>query len=446
MLQVASEATPLAYNSAPNPPRAASRSDNAPNTPFERLLDDSAQATAQPPAPPAPTDKNTDDAPPAAPGKSANPAPAASSQSAQENHSDTAQPSDSNPVADQNPPQQNKGDVVDPTVAVKNSIALATNGKAIADITDTKAKAAGKIESSKVRDASKPTDGAKQPVAQTNVTNSPAQAAIPLPTVGLAPTSVAVTPSTSSNNLPPPESTQALALTDSQAKLKLGDVAGTQNDGDKPATPMQAQAPAAFHASVQAPTIAADTQSAGTKVTDASLQPSALVASPSVSTAALNSPTAPATTASPAPTAPAVAVPVAGVAVEIAGMALAGKNHFEIRLDPPELGRIEVRLDVDKDGHVTSRLIADRADTLNLLRSDASGLERALQDAGLKTADNGLQFSLRDQSAGQQQQAAPSNQSATQLVVQDTALATNAASQSNYSRLASLRGGIDIRV
>ncbi len=47
------------------------------------------------------------------------------------------------------------------------------------------------------------------------------------------------------------------------------------------------------------------------------------------------------------------AVPLAGVAIEIAGKALAGKNRFEIRLDPPELGRIEVRLDVDRDGNVT---------------------------------------------------------------------------------------------
>ena len=88
-------------------------------------------------------------------------------------------------------------------------------------------------------------------------------------------------------------------------------------------------------------------------------------------------------------------------------MAQAGKNHFEIRLDPPELGRIEVRLDVDRDGHVTSRLIADRSDTLDLLRRDASGLERALQDAGLKTADNGLQFSLRDQTMGREQSNTP---------------------------------------
>ena len=126
-------------------------------------------------------------------------------------------------------------------------------------------------------------------------------------------------------------------------------------------------------------------------------------------------------------------------------MALAGKNHFEIRLDPPELGRIEVRIDVDRDGHVTSRLIADRSDTLDLLRRDASGLERALQDAGLKTTDNGLQFSLRDQTTGRQQSNMPAPPIA-QIVVNDSSLSINDATQRNYSRLAVLRGGIDIRV
>ena len=69
---------------------------------------------------------------------------------------------------------------------------------------------------------------------------------------------------------------------------------------------------------------------------------------------------------------------------------------------------------------MTSRLIADRSDTLDLLRRDAAGLERALQDAGLKTADNSLQFSLRDQTMGRDQSNTPG---AVQLVVDDDALA-----------------------
>ena len=90
-------------------------------------------------------------------------------------------------------------------------------------------------------------------------------------------------------------------------------------------------------------------------------------------------------------------VPLEALAVEIAARAQGGRNRFEIRLDPPELGRIEVRLDIDRSGQVTSRLVVERAETLDVLRRDAHQLERALQDAGLKTSDNGLQFALRDQ-------------------------------------------------
>ncbi len=90
-------------------------------------------------------------------------------------------------------------------------------------------------------------------------------------------------------------------------------------------------------------------------------------------------------------------VAIESLAVEIATRAHAGNTRFEIRLDPPELGRIDVRLDIDRSGHVTSRLLVERAETLDVLRRDAHQLERALQDAGLKTSDNALQFSLRDQ-------------------------------------------------
>ena len=127
-------------------------------------------------------------------------------------------------------------------------------------------------------------------------------------------------------------------------------------------------------------------------------------------------------------------------------MAQAGKNHFEIRLDPPELGRIEVRLDVDRDGHVTTRLIADRSDTLDLLRRDASGLERALQDAGLKTADNGLQFSLRDQSMGRQQSNTPDTGASRRSSSRTARCQQPTRPNATIAASPDSRGGIDIRV
>jgi flagellar hook-length control protein FliK len=137
-------------------------------------------------------------------------------------------------------------------------------------------------------------------------------------------------------------------------------------------------------------------------------------------------------------------VPLAGLAVEIAAQARAGKHHFAIRLDPPELGRIDVRLDVDRDGNVNSRLIVERADTLDLLKRDASQLERALQQAGLKTSDNALEFSLRQQTSGQDN--TPKPQSTAQLVVPVDDPMPSEATRRGYGRLFGLGRGLDIRV
>ena len=135
-------------------------------------------------------------------------------------------------------------------------------------------------------------------------------------------------------------------------------------------------------------------------------------------------------------------MPLSGLAIEIAGKAKAGKNDFAIRLDPPELGRIEVKLSVDRQGQITSHMIADRSDTLDLLRRDASGLERSLQDAGLKMSGNGLQFSLRDQSSSGQQNTGGGPR-APQIIVQDT---TSVDSPRGYTAYGSRVGGLDIRV
>lgn len=137
-------------------------------------------------------------------------------------------------------------------------------------------------------------------------------------------------------------------------------------------------------------------------------------------------------------------VPLEGIAVEIASRAQAGRNRFEIRLDPPELGRIEVRLDIDRSGQVTSRLLVDKAETLDVLRRDAHVLERALQDAGLKTADNGMQFTLRDQAfAGRGDgEAASSGQAA----VAESEPAPSEPLLAGYGRVLHARSGVDILI
>src|SRR5262249_56616535 len=138
-------------------------------------------------------------------------------------------------------------------------------------------------------------------------------------------------------------------------------------------------------------------------------------------------------------------VPVSGLAVEIASRAQDGNRQFDIRLDPPELGRIDVRLDVDQSGKVSSHLVVERADTLDLLRRDAPQLERALQHAGLNT-DGGLQFSLRDQSFTGRDQSQNSGSNVSHLIVPDDEQAASEAARRGYGRLIGLGSGVDIRV
>ena len=137
------------------------------------------------------------------------------------------------------------------------------------------------------------------------------------------------------------------------------------------------------------------------------------------------------------------AVTLGGVAVEIATQASAGKQHFEIRLDPPELGRIDVKLAIDSDGNTTTRLVVERSGTLDLLKRDANQLERALQQAGLKTPDNAMEFSLRQQFAQNDDQGASN---AVKIVVSDDEAAPFPAQRQSYGRLLGAGGGLDIRV
>ena len=85
------------------------------------------------------------------------------------------------------------------------------------------------------------------------------------------------------------------------------------------------------------------------------------------------------------------------VAVQIRKAVSSGNDRISIRLHPAELGRLQVKLEVADDGHVRALITAERAETLDLMQRDPRGLERALQDAGLKTDSSSLSFTLQDE-------------------------------------------------
>ena len=93
------------------------------------------------------------------------------------------------------------------------------------------------------------------------------------------------------------------------------------------------------------------------------------------------------------------------LAFEVVRQVHAGNTRFQLRLDPPELGRIDVRLDIDKVGQVHARLMVEKSETLDLMQRDQRALERALQQAGLDGTKTNLEFSLKQNPfSGQQGQ------------------------------------------
>jgi flagellar hook-length control protein FliK len=97
--------------------------------------------------------------------------------------------------------------------------------------------------------------------------------------------------------------------------------------------------------------------------------------------------------------------PGAQIAIQIAAALPHRIERLFVQLEPPALGRVEVRLEFSRDNRVTALIAADRHDTLDLLQRDSRGLERTLQDAGVRLGDGGLSFSLR-QEQGQDRRGA----------------------------------------
>lgn len=87
-----------------------------------------------------------------------------------------------------------------------------------------------------------------------------------------------------------------------------------------------------------------------------------------------------------------------------------GASSFEIRLDPSDLGRIDVKLDIDGKGGIIAKMLVEKPETLDLLQRDQRSLERALQQAGLDTQKTSLEFSLKQNGSGFSGGAGPGQQ------------------------------------
>lgn len=95
------------------------------------------------------------------------------------------------------------------------------------------------------------------------------------------------------------------------------------------------------------------------------------------------------------------AAAIAALAARIAKRGADGATRFTLRLDPPEMGRVDVRLDVDADGRARAHLTVERPEALADLSRHGRALERALAQSGLDVAKDAVTFTLaRDGSGG----------------------------------------------
>ena len=88
-------------------------------------------------------------------------------------------------------------------------------------------------------------------------------------------------------------------------------------------------------------------------------------------------------------------VPYGMLPMEIGLGALQGQRALEVRLSPEDLGTVEIRLEVSDDSKVKAKITADRPETLAMMIGDASLIRNALDQSGLTTNADSLQFSLK---------------------------------------------------
>jgi flagellar hook-length control protein FliK len=148
--------------------------------------------------------------------------------------------------------------------------------------------------------------------------------------------------------------------------------------------------------------------------------------------------------------APVQQINIPQVAFEVFRQFQAGNSRFQIRLDPPELGRIDVKLDLDKHGTINARMVVERPETLDLMQRDQRALQQALNQAGLDAGKTNLEFSLRqspfshEQFAGQGQQGNGYGSTANAGTADETAEASAIAG--TYYRGTATAGGVNLFV
>lgn len=83
------------------------------------------------------------------------------------------------------------------------------------------------------------------------------------------------------------------------------------------------------------------------------------------------------------------------IAMQITRAADQNIDRMTVHLKPAELGKVTIDLEVGPDNRLLAVISAERSETLDLLQRDAKSLEKALNEAGVKTDSGSLEFNLK---------------------------------------------------
>lgn len=83
------------------------------------------------------------------------------------------------------------------------------------------------------------------------------------------------------------------------------------------------------------------------------------------------------------------------VAFQMKSMVKDGTSKMIVKLDPPELGELEIRMQVSRLGKMDVMIHVERPQTLELLQKDSRFLQQALNDAGLQADSGSMSFNLK---------------------------------------------------
>lgn len=78
----------------------------------------------------------------------------------------------------------------------------------------------------------------------------------------------------------------------------------------------------------------------------------------------------------------------------------AGQNNAQrsimLQLNPPDLGRVNIQMQLTANNTLKTRIVVEKAETLQMLQRDIQTLEKALEEAGIKDGGENLEFSLSE--------------------------------------------------